>query len=529
MRYLPSGVVGASFVLLVATVCWAEGTAQLGANQDLVEDTEIKVDVVTAGEVINISAGNDSSSDPSPVAVTVLDPDGYPVAGSPFTIAPGGDGFLNTPNKVPGAIAKPLRITTLKKGTYTVQFDNTRTDMGQSSWANVVDPFDITVTPDTTTPVDPANPPGDYGRIHSTRWQINAHAFTKDAASNASFYVLTPTTPGADHTWLLQFNGLAGYQFDVRGNDLGLPAPNASRSIDEYVDATPCPAGYRLEEDRCRAIPPDPQFEVYLKVPQAGQGGSQAPTIEEFKFTGVAPFYDCAVPDLESTFSFSSDSPGTYQLIIDLNGDGRFEPQTGDLLLSGKAQKGGNTLKWDGRLPDGSAAPKGDLTASLSVRVGEFHFVGQDIETANPGLRVFSVDPPKPATVPQPTLMFWDDSQINDRQLAIAPDSTLPDGLSSGAFAAPAVCSAPGASGPNAHCWGSFTADPTLSPGDERYVDTWVFAQETVAQTKVCVGDANDLLGVAGGGGCQLGGRGATVGLLLPLLLLGLALARRRG
>jgi len=87
----------------------AEGTAQLGANQDLADDTEIRVDILAAGEVINIAVGNDSSTDASPVVVTVKDPSGKAVVGSPFSVSPGTKGFLDTPDVVPTTIANPCR------------------------------------------------------------------------------------------------------------------------------------------------------------------------------------------------------------------------------------------------------------------------------------------------------------------------------------------------------------------------------------------------------------------------------------
>jgi outer membrane protein OmpA-like peptidoglycan-associated protein len=472
----------------------AEGTAQLGANQDLVETTEIKVDVLTAGEVINISVGNDSTTDATPVEVKVTAPNGQPLPGSPFSIKPGSPGWLGTPGQLPPAtITNPLQIVTTVAGTYTVAFDNKRTDLGQG-YEQIVDPFDITVTPNKTTPVQPAAPPGGTGRVHSTRWRINAHKFTQDAASNASFYVLTPTGATTDHTWLLEFNGLAGFYFDVAGNGVGMPAPSSGFSIEEYVTptGTTCPQGYIYASGTnptCIATPPVAEFEIYLNIPKAAKGGGAAPKITNFAFAGPTSMCTCAVKSLLSTFTFTSDRVGSYQLVLDINKDGKYDPAAGDVLLAGPSVVGSNTVKWDGLDNSGKAVPVGSYNARLSVRTGEFHFVGRDIETANPGLRIYSVDPPLPTTAPASTKMYWNDTKINDKSLKIAPASTVADGLASGSPTAPAVCSKPGATSANAHCWGNFTADPTLSPGDLRYIDTWVFFQESVNFTLACVVD----------------------------------------
>src|SRR5262245_5266078 len=132
--------------LLIASRAHAEGTAQLGAGQDVLEITAIRVDVRSAGEVINVHVGNDSATDTTPIALEVLDPDGTPVTGSPFTIAPGSPGWLPRPNVVPTAAdtVNPLQITAQKTGNYALRFDNQRV------FANdidaVIDPLDITVT-----------------------------------------------------------------------------------------------------------------------------------------------------------------------------------------------------------------------------------------------------------------------------------------------------------------------------------------------------------------------------------------------
>ena len=486
-RSLLAGCISA--LALLPANARGEGTAQLGANQDLADDTEIRVDILAAGEVINIAVGNDSSTDASPVTVTVRDPSGQAVVGSPFSVGPGTKGFVDTPDVVPTTIANPLQIVTTSTGTYTVKFDNTRTDLGVDIYDQVVDPFDITVTPDATTTVDPALPPGGSGRIHSKRWRINAHKFTQDAVSNASFYVLVPSTPSADYNWVLQFNGLAGNKFDITGNGIGMPSPLSGFSVDDFTTA-PCKKGYKPAGGTlCIADPPVPIYELYLNVPKVSKGAGQAPVITSLAFGGVSPICACAVPGLKASFSFVSNTIGTYRLIVDTNKDGQFDPSSGDVLLAGQTIIGTNLVDWDGNDNSGLAVPPGTYDVRIALRVGEFHFVGHDIETANPGLRIFALEPPLPGTTPQPATMFWDDTLVDDKTLKISPASTGTSGISSGTFAAAPVCSKSGATGVNAHCWGDFTTDPTQSPGDERYIDTWVLHDQVSQDTTACVSD----------------------------------------
>ena len=498
MRRLTSLAFGALGVVLPATAL-AEGTAQLGANQDVRDDTQIRVDILTAGEVINITAGSDRadggpvySSRPAstaPIMLRVFDPGNVEISGSPFTIQPGSPGWLQQPDQVPTAanITNPLQIVTTQAGQYRLDFDNTGTYA--NSGDDVIDPLDVTVTPNTSTAVDPANPPGGFGRLHSTQWRLNAHSFAASAATNASFYVLVPTTANNDFTWLLQFTGLAGFIYEVAGNDVGLPAPNSGFSEDESLSG-----------------PPQPQYDIYLSVPETANGGNVVPTLSNFEFRGPSAICTCAIAQLSSTFSFESDVAGVYELIIDIDGDNNFDPTTGDVLLKGVASAGTNSVTWDGNDGNGTPVPPGSFDARLSVRLGEFHFVGRDIETSKPGLRIFGVDPPLPSTTPQPADMFWNDSRINTMlsqshngnppggpvppNQQSNPESTVAmGGLSSGPFSQAAIC------GTNAHCWGDFqTNEDPRSPGNYRYIDTYTFFTEAVDTTVACVvaADADD-------------------------------------
>jgi MYXO-CTERM domain-containing protein len=490
--------VAALLGLLFPGAAGAEGTAQLGANQDVRENTRIELDILQIGEVINIAVGSDAASDAPAVEVRVYDPSNNPVAGSPFTVQSGSPGWLGTPDVAPvlGEIVDPLQITAEAVGTYRIELDN------QGTFANsadaVVDPLDITVTADADAAsdpgIDPANPPGGYGRVHSSRWEINAHGFSENEATDAEFYVLVPTGTDKDYTWLLQCNGLAGYLYDVTGNDIGLPPPNSGFSEDWELTGAPVPL-----------------YDIYLNVPEVAQGGDAAPTLEGFGLQGPSSLCTCALADLEATFAFESDVAGVYEIVIDLDDDGQFDPAAGDLLLKGLAQAGSNSVTWDGRDADGSPVDAGAYDAQLSVRLGEFHFVGDDIETSRPGLRIFGLDPPQPGTTPAPADMFWNDSRINttltshpdfadpggpvpEEQKSV-PESTISlGGLSSGLYADAADC------GVNAHCWGNFTGGDPPSPGNYRYVDTYVFFTEAVETSIACVDGAdgdNDTDGIS--------------------------------
>jgi len=517
-RRLSTRVLAATLALTsvgLASTAFAEGTAQLGAGQDVRETTVIKVDVLTAGEVIHIVAGNGTDQDVDQLILTVLDPDGVAIAGSPFTIGMGRDGYIIGHNRIP-TLAElrddGLEIPAMKVGTYELTFDNTGTF--DPDYDAVIDPLDIAVMPDDQTP--PSVEPEFYagsGRVHSDKWVMNAHNFVESAAMNSSVYVLTPTGPDTDFTWELELNGLAGNTYDLTGNDVGLPDPHSGFSEDQGI-----------------AFQPEPLYEVYLNVPAVARGGDATPQVTDFEITGPSEVCRCAVSGLTSRLTFQSNVDAIYEVVIDIDGNAIFDPAAGDVLKRGQAITGENVVEWDGKDEAGNLVASGDYNARLSVRLGEFHFVGADIETSKPGLRMFGVEgggggPPDPLSPRSPAMMFWDDSRINsvlserhrDRagqtvpanQQCIPESTVATDGLSSGNKVDPAVCGGDDADNVNAHCWGNFqtreTNQPGVchneqdgglprcppidpeSPGNHRYIDTYVFFTETVLTALACV------------------------------------------
>ena len=104
----------AFFAVLMLTpgIGFSEGTQQIGANHNLYDTTKMGVDILKAGEVINISVGNDTNSTAT-IKVTVKDPTGTEVSGSPFTVTRYGTGYLSKPGYLPPAtITKPLKVVT---------------------------------------------------------------------------------------------------------------------------------------------------------------------------------------------------------------------------------------------------------------------------------------------------------------------------------------------------------------------------------------------------------------------------------
>jgi len=455
--------------LLIPAMAMAEGTQQVGADQDFHPGMKFKVDILNVGEVINISAGVNLPDSPKPLDVTVRGPDGKHVTGSPFSIAKNKPGWLGTPGVLPPAtITNPLQIVSTMKGTHTITFNNKNL-----TW---LDPLDITVTSKKADPVKPALTIDGKGRVHAVRWTMQGKSF-KDK-TNANFFVHVPTGSGTDYTWLLEFNGLSGKIYDVIANAKGIPAPYSNFS-ESKIKVPKVPLG---------------QYEIYLFPPAKAKGGTVAPVLTGFNFGGCTKWGANSISGQKSQFSFNSNVVATYDIILDTDKDGKFDLSK-DLFFTGTAKVGLNTVTWNGNDAQGKVVLPGNYDAYISLRLGEFHFVAEDIETVNPGLRIFGIDPPASITTmnPKSANMYWNDTRVQKKVLPVFPVTSLPTGISSGPYTNKPVCSKPAnaTSGINTHCWGNFTDPPTDSPGEETFVDTWVYAAENTAKVKITVLNGN--------------------------------------
>ena len=148
----------------------AEGSAQFGVTQRLLDfDTSLTslavdnnsaslfVDIVTAGEVINISVcGGDATQD---ISIEIFDPLDVSVFTTTLTDA---NVACNDPLTAP--LTNPVRYTSTDVGAYRIVLDNLSTEDdpsgnpnpdGDDFHVNYFERWDITVTPDAVTDPDP--------------------------------------------------------------------------------------------------------------------------------------------------------------------------------------------------------------------------------------------------------------------------------------------------------------------------------------------------------------------------------------
>jgi len=466
----------------------AEGTAQIGIGQDIVEygitydnttsgvfspNHAIYVDITNPGEIINVSVCGEENSDdvrieiynttPNPIDSVLVPTSGTQLLSQPLT-----ESNIDCANPLTGPLPStgaktPLKFTTPSTGTYEVRLFNV-TDAG--ILRPVLSRVDVTVTPNAAAPVDPTEL---QGRIYSYSWAYDAGAFTVGAAADTDYFVKVPGgRAGENFVWLLDLNNFAGFAYEMIANNLGLESPFEGLSA-PFDPQNPIPPF----DDNSNKI--NPLFPLYLSYPEiVGIRPTLPPEVTNFRFTDSAGVDNSISPGSTNgtqdtgTFSFSTDVTGTSLIIIDVDQDGIYAP--GDTYIFGETVPGINSLSWDGRDNNGVVLSDGTYSAQLQVRLGEFHFVAADAETSgggtNNGLTVFealssgsNID----------TQVYWDDQTI------LGATTTLPDGQ-------------PSSSPLARHTWGNFTGGGF---GNRNFIDTYVYGDSTTV-TSAAVIDSTD-------------------------------------
>ncbi len=338
----------------------AEGSTETGANQGLDAATELRVDILDASQEVFVWTGEGS--------VTITAPDGRDV-GTYYS----------------GQTIFPLPGT---EGAYRLTLSRSQYDEAGGS-VTAIHAWSVTVY-DAQSQAVP-------GRLWSTEWHFNAGSYKDTAATDADFYALVPAGDD-DHTSViaLDLSGLAGFEYVIAANHDGAPmegvAPGASVPVfGEY--------------------PGTAEYALYLNPPEVAAHALIEPAVDQFALEADGATCQALAPGaIPGVFTFASNVSGTYHLVCDTNQDGLFDlVGTEDVHLAGETTPGINRVSWDGTDLSGTPVPTGEYLCQVQVMVGEFHYVGADIETSYPGLRMFRVDPTGDRS---PLPMFWNDHLV---------------------------------------------------------------------------------------------------------------------
>jgi uncharacterized repeat protein (TIGR01451 family) len=444
----------------------AEGTAQIGATQRLYEygftspvlsatNRPLLVDIVTPGEVINVSVCGTSLTDD--LQIQIFDPVGTQVVNTTILNGTFGDANCLYTFSAASNLPNPLKYTTTTTGAYEIRLTNLRTTSAvNTDDSSVFRLFDVTVAPNAATAVTGTET---KGRLYAKSWAYRAttNDFTEPGSADTNYFVKVPGgRTGENFVWTLDLNNFAGLTYEIIANAIGVNAPNSGFS-------TPF-TGNSIT----------PLYPVYLSYPQVVDPPPLTPpALTNLRFIDSAGVDNTISPGTTGTiqdtgtFEFTTDVAGTYSIIIDTNNDGIYS--LGDVFLFGPTTAGANSVVWDGKDNNGVILPLGSYNVRVQVRVGEYHFVAGDAETSGgtqPGLTIFRA---LSQTLTSDVLVFWDD--ITKIGAAAGGTTTYPNG---------ALSSTPAAR----HTWGTFTA---TSFGDQRYIDTYVYGNVSQAQTKVII------------------------------------------
>lgn len=419
---------------LPASLVLAEGSLgpELDASQAITTDTELVVDILDVSETIVWTGNGD---------VRVIDPSGASL----------------------GDFASGATITPTMIGEHRVDLD-----LDQSGFE-----WDVTVFDSGGAPM--------LGRLFSYDWNIDTGSFAVEASTNATFYALVPGGDDDSSAVIaLRFEGLAGNVFSVSANDSGVFGANAGRSV-------PILDGFA-----------SPLYRMYLNPPERATYTVVTPMVSDLALEGMEGD-ECSafLPGMTTRFTFESNVDGTYQIICDLNGDGEFDVvDDEDFLLLGTATQGTNTVSFDGLDDEGNPFPEGEHECIVRITVGEFHYVGRDIETSFPGLRMYQVTPDGTFL---PLRMFWNDTLVQGAAVTmpapfayVSAATSGPEGIDSGP---PTSAADPvgegGAFDPaqNARAWGNFTGS---SKGNDALLDTYTWLQDE-ATAPITIRAASDV------------------------------------
>jgi hypothetical protein len=290
------------------------------------------------------------------------------------------------------------------------------------------------------------------GRVWSPDWRFNAGTFRAMDALNRSFYALVDGGQvGHDGLVELKAEGLAGYVFRLAANRSGLPR----------TDGRSVPVAGQVF---------NAEMPIYLEPPERALLNPVDPSFSGLSASSPVGTCDTLVPGTnEVTFNFTSNVNGTVHILCDINQDGVFDMvDDGDVHLIREAFEGSNQVVWNGNDNEGLPVATGAYQCLLRLTVGEFHYVGYDIETSYPGFRLYEY---QNGGTRRGLSMYWNDVDVQANDINMPNNvpgrvSSGADGVDPGSYASAADPLT------NARAWGAFR---TGSKGDSAWMDTYAW------------------------------------------------------
>ncbi|MGB7375990.1 MAG: hypothetical protein WA959_05360 [Rivularia sp. (in: cyanobacteria)] len=203
-------------------------------------------------------------------------------------------------------------------------------------------------------------------------------------------------------------------------------------------------------------------------------------TPSNFKFTGGAGGSgNQTFVGVGGNFSFDSTSPGSYEIIIDSDEDGIFDPSK-DRVLQSMVAIGSNVVTWDGKDPQGNnLSPRSNndpYNARITLRTGEYHFPMLDVENNRNGFVIEMLNAPAAFPVGNRyTVYYNDDNYITSNGVNIDLSDS---GATTPRNAATGIDSSSG------------THRFSNNYGDFKGIDTWAYFPSEATFTNLIIAEA---------------------------------------
>ncbi|MBD6617201.1 DUF11 domain-containing protein [Komarekiella sp. 'clone 1'] len=400
---------------------------------------------VQQGETVNLGSSV-ASSFSNPQDIVYTSPFGGQ-NGSCDVNATTGVGFINTIAKeTAGPLPNtggydPCKFTATETGIYTVEFHSPNpAATNQPPPVRVTDPFpinsdqnyavaawDITVRDSSNTTTKP-------GRVFTNfiAMSMGANAglgAPSDLGLNSKLYIQTKD----GYRYETDMNGVDPFGFVFFANSRGYIDSNGStlyRSASSSSNALSFFGGVQVQNPNAADTTTNVTHLVFFErnntTTLIALGIPTTPPVPakptNFQFTGgTGGSGNQTSVGVGGYFSFDSTTSGSYQIIIDTNNDGIYDPSS-DRVLQNPLSSGFNVVQWDGKDANGTnlqpLANNSPYKAQITTRAGEYHFPMLDAENNPLGFKITMENPP--AAFPNildrngqqigPTTVYYNDS-----------------------------------------------------------------------------------------------------------------------
>lgn len=400
---------------------WAEGSKELvsdGGNRPylewsdlisagIVRKTTLKV-YVEAGETVNLGSSVPASFS-NPQDIVYRSPFGS--QNSFCNVLATGSGFINTVAKetagpLPNAGGyTPCSFVATETGIYEVEFRSSDTSgtnnpppiaatapfATDGTQLSGVAAWDITVRD--------SNGVTKKGRVFTKYIAMNMGA--NSLSLNSKLYIQTKD----GYRYETDMNGVDPYGFIFFANSRGyLDTTNNSTVYHSAGGATDNTLSFtgnvRVQNPSVADTTTDITHLVFFNRPDTATLNALSipiaatvPTVPtSFKFTGgTGGSGNQTTVGVGGNFSFSAISTGSYQIIIDTNNDGIFDPSS-DRVMQNVLSVGSNLVPWDGKNASGTnllpLPGNAAYNAIITTRSGEYHFPMLDAENNPFGFKI---------------------------------------------------------------------------------------------------------------------------------------------